>query len=96
MRFRAQTIDEDVPWLGHERDDVVLKRDGSVFVLFELEGVRFETLEDWLIAERQQVSTTPSARSRTRRLRSPSGSTEAPPLQTSIPTSPPIDRSARR
>ena len=48
MRFRTQTIDEDVAWLGHERDDVVLKRDGSVFVLYELQGVTFETLEDWL------------------------------------------------
>jgi type IV secretory pathway VirB4 component len=54
VRFRTQTIDEDVPWLGHERDDVVLKRDGSVFVLYELQGVAFETLEDWLIAERKQ------------------------------------------
>jgi type IV secretion system protein VirB4 len=54
VRFRTQTIDEDVPWLGHERDDVVLKRDGSVFVLYELQGAPFETLEDWLLAERKQ------------------------------------------
>ena len=33
---------------------VTLKHDGSVFVLFELQGIELETLEDWLIAERQQ------------------------------------------
>jgi hypothetical protein len=54
VRFRTQTINEDVPWLGHERDDVALTRDGSVFVLFELQGIGFETPEDWLISERKQ------------------------------------------
>ena len=44
-------IDKNVPWLGHEYDDVVLNRDGSVFVLYELQGLPFETLDDWLITE---------------------------------------------
>ena len=34
-------------------DDVMLNRDGSVFVLYELQGVPFETLDDWLITERK-------------------------------------------
>jgi len=53
VRFRAQTIDADIPWLGHERDDVILFRSGGIFVMYELQGVRFETLEDILITERK-------------------------------------------
>ena len=53
MRFRAETIDADIPWLGHERDDVILFRWGAIFVMYELQGVRFETLEDILITERK-------------------------------------------
>ena len=53
MHFRQRTIDEDVPWLGHIRDDMILHRDASVFVLYELQEVPFETLEDWLITERK-------------------------------------------
>ena len=56
MRFRAQTIDADIPWLGHERDDVVVFDDGSAFALFELQGVPFEALDDRLITRAVQRS----------------------------------------
>ncbi len=53
MYFRAQLADDVVPWLGHERDDVVLLSDGSLFAMCELQGASFETLEDELLDERK-------------------------------------------
>lgn len=49
MSFRERLLSEYVPWVDYVASDVILLRDGSIFMMLGIDGLPFETVDDAVI-----------------------------------------------